>query len=98
MAMRNPVGRANYQPNSHGEGPRESPTSRLSASSRRGTGTEGAARPESFAGSLQPSKAPLLARPARNSVTSPSALTFELSKVEIPAIRERMVSHPSEHR
>jgi catalase len=25
MAMRNPVGRANYQPNSFGEGPRESP-------------------------------------------------------------------------
>ena len=26
MAMRNPVGRANYQPNSFGEGPRESPS------------------------------------------------------------------------
>jgi catalase len=26
MAMRNPVGRTNYQPNSRGEGPRESPT------------------------------------------------------------------------
>jgi len=25
MAMRNPVGRTNYQPNSFGEGPRESP-------------------------------------------------------------------------
>ncbi len=25
MAMRNPVGRVNYQPNSWGEGPRESP-------------------------------------------------------------------------
>jgi catalase len=49
MAMRNPVGRSNYQPNSHGEGPRESPALGYRHFPSEEQGQKLRLRPESFA-------------------------------------------------
>jgi len=93
MAMRNPVGRVNYQPNSFGEGPRESPQRGFRSFAGTEEGQKIRLRAESFADHYSQ------ARQFFNSQTAPEqrhiamALTFELSKVETPAIRERMVSH-----
>ncbi|MCO5156744.1 MAG: catalase [Aquamicrobium sp.] len=93
MAMRNPVGRANYQPNSWGEGPRESPERGFRSFPDAVEGPKVRLRAESFADHYSQ------ARQFYRSQTVPEqrhiamALTFELSKVETPAIRERMVAH-----
>ena len=93
MAMRNPVGRVNYQPNSFDEGPRESPERGFRSFADVTDGPKQRLRAESFADHYSQ------ARQFFNSQTTPeqrhiaAALTFELSKVETPAIRERMISH-----
>ncbi|WP_095091510.1 catalase [Mesorhizobium sophorae] len=93
MAMRNPVGRANYQPNSFGEGPRESPERGFRSFADAEEGQKIRLRPESFsdhysqAGQFFNSQTPTEQRHIA------MALTFELSKVEMPVIRERMVAH-----
>ncbi|MGN6303562.1 MAG: catalase [Mesorhizobium sp.] len=93
MAMRNPVGRVNYEPNSFGEGPRESPQQGFRSFAEAEEGQKVRLRAESFADHYSQ------ARLFFNSQTPPEqrhiamALTFELSKVETPVIRERMVSH-----
>ncbi|RWC26024.1 MAG: catalase [Mesorhizobium sp.] len=93
MAMRNPVGRANYQPNSFGVGPRESPERGFRSFADGEEGQKLRLRPESFADHYSQ------ASQFFNSQTPPEqrhiaqALTFELSKVETPAIRERMIAH-----
>jgi catalase len=93
MAMRNPVGRVNYQPNSFGEGPRESPERGFRSFADAEGGQKVRLRAESFADHYSQ------ARQFFNSQTAPEqrhiamALTFELSKVETVAIRERMVAH-----
>jgi len=93
MAMRNPAGRANYQPNSFGEGPRESPDRGFRSFNEQEAGPKVRLRPESFADHYSQ------ARMFYRSQTPPEqrhiamALTFELSKVETPQIRERIVSH-----
>jgi len=93
MAMRNPVGRVNYQPNSFGEGPRESPERGFRSFAEGEEGQKVRLRAESFADHYSQ------ARQFFNSQTAPEqrhiamALTFELSKVETVAIRERMVAH-----
>ncbi|MFS2155014.1 MULTISPECIES: catalase C [unclassified Rhizobium] len=93
MAMRNPVGRANYQPNSHGEGPRESPTRGYRHLAAEEQGQKVRARPESFADHYSQARQFFISQTGAEQRHIASALTFELSKVEIPAIRERMVSH-----
>jgi catalase len=93
MAMRNPVGRVNYQPNSFGEGPRESPERGFRSFAEAEEGQKVRLRAESFADHYSQ------ARQFFNSQTAPEqkhiamALTFELSKVETTVIRERMVAH-----
>ena len=93
MAMRNPVGRVNYQPNSFGDGPRESPIRGFRSFPAAEEGQKVRLRAASFADHYSQ------ARQFFNSQTSPEqrhiamALTFELSKVETPVIRERMISH-----
>ncbi|MBB6469885.1 catalase [Aminobacter lissarensis] len=93
MAMRNPVGRVNYQPNSFGEGPRESPRQGFRSFADAEEGQKVRLRAESFADHYSQ------ARQFFHSQTDPEqrhiamALTFELSKVETPVIRERMVAH-----
>lgn len=93
MAMRNPAGRANYQPNSLGEGPREDPSRGGRTLREPIDAPKARLRPESFADHYSQ------ARQFFNSQTGPEqkhiamALTFELSKCENPVIRERMVAH-----
>ncbi|RVB23121.1 catalase, partial [Mesorhizobium sp. M7A.F.Ca.CA.004.05.1.1] len=93
MAMRNPAGRANYEPNSWGLGPREDPQRGFRSFADAEQGQKVRLRAESFADHYSQ------ARQFFNSQTPPEqrhiamALTFELSKVQAPAIRERMVSH-----
>lgn len=93
MAMRNPVGRTNYQPNSHGEGPRESPSRGYRHFPAEEQGTKARLRPESFADHYSQARQFYISQTGAEQRHIASALTFELSKVEMPAIRERMVSH-----
>ena len=96
MAMRNPKGRANYEPNSWGPegGPRENPTRGFRSFAHQVEGTKVARALGKLRRSLQPGPA-VLHQPDRRSSRSiiGDALVFELSKVERPDIRERMVSH-----
>ena len=98
MQMLQPKGRANYEPNSlgeHGEvaGPRECPASGFTSFPEPMQGEKLRVRPESFADHY--SQARLFFRsldPAEQAHLA-SAIVFELSKVAIPAIRERMLGN-----
>ncbi len=93
MAMRNPVGRVNYQPNSWGEGPRESPERGFRSFAGAEEGPKLRIRPESFADHYSQARLFFISQtpPEQNHIAA--ALVFELSKVKTPVIRERMVSH-----
>jgi catalase len=93
MAMRNPVGRANYQPNSFGEGPRESPQRGFTPFAEVEQGAKRRLRAESFADHYSQARQFFISQTMGEQTHIAAALTFELSKVKIPAIRERMVSH-----
>ncbi|MFC3074633.1 catalase C [Shinella pollutisoli] len=93
MAMRNPVGRANYQPNSWGEGPRESPADGFPHFPAEEQGRKARLRPESFADHYSQARQFYISQTPPEQRHIAAALTFELSKVETPVIRERMVSH-----
>ena len=96
MAMRNPKGRVNYEPNSWGASRRAARVAGegLPVLPGAGGGPEAARPLRDLRRPLQPGAA-VLHQPDRRSSrgTSPTRLTFELSKVETPAIRARMVSH-----
>lgn len=99
MAMSNPKGRVNYEPNSWGEntgadaGPRENPERGFKSYAEKIEGTKLRARPESFAdhysqaGQFYRSQTPVEQTHMGN------ALVFELSKVQRATIRERMIGH-----
>ena len=93
----NPKGRANYEPNSWG-GDRRPARSRRTAASQSFPAEEQGAKLRVRAGDLrrplQPGAA-VLHQPDRRSSRRhiADAFIFELSKVETPAIRARMVSH-----
>jgi catalase len=93
MAMRNPVGRANYQPNSFGEGPRESPERGFTSFAEAETGAKRRLRAESFADHYSQARQFFISQTRGEQHHIAAALTFELSKVTTPVIRERMVSH-----
>jgi catalase len=93
MAMRNPVGRANYEPNSFGEGPRESPERGFRSFPETLTGEKRRIRPESFADHYSQARLFFISQTPVEQEHIAAALTFELSKVKTPVIRERMVSH-----
>ena len=93
MAMRNPVGRVNYQPNSWGEGPRESPVKGFRHFPAEEQGPKARLRPESFADHYSQARQFYISQTPPEQRHIANALTFELSKVETPVIRERMVSH-----
>src|SRR6185369_12826738 len=93
MAMRNPVGRANYEPNSFGEGPRESPERGFRPFPETLTGEKRRIRPESFADHYSQARLFFISQTPVEQEHIAAALTFELSKVKTPVIRERMVSH-----
>ncbi|SCX92378.1 catalase C [Rhizobium sp. NFACC06-2] len=93
MAMRNPTGRANYQPNSFGEGSRESPSRGFQHFPVEEQGAKARLRPESFADHYSQARQFYISQTPPEQRHIASALTFELSKVETPVIRERMVAH-----
>lgn len=93
MAMRNPVGRANYEPNSFGEGPRESPQRGFTPFADIEQGAKRRLRAESFADHYSQARQFFISQTMGEQTHIAAALTFELSKVKTPVIRERMVSH-----
>ncbi|MEJ6781004.1 catalase [Aminobacter sp. Piv2-1] len=93
MAMRNPVGRVNYQPNSFGEGPRESPQRGFRSFPEAMDGQKVRLRAASFADHYSQARQFFNSQAAPEQKHIGMALTFELSKVETPVIRERMISH-----
>lgn len=93
MAVRNPAGRANYQPNSFGEGPRELPMRGFQHFPAEEQGPKARLRPESFADHYSQARQFYISQTPPEQRHIASALTFELSKVETPVIRERMVAH-----
>jgi catalase len=96
MAMKNPVGRANYEPNSwSGEerGPRESPEHGFHSLPVEETGAKLRIRSESFADHYSQARQFYISQTPVEQGHIANALTFELSKVETPAIRRRVVAH-----
>jgi len=93
MAMRNPVGHVNYQPNSFGVGPRESPKRGFTPFPDVEQGAKRRLRAESFADHYSQARQFFISQTRGEQQHIAAALTFELSKVKTPVIRERMVSH-----
>jgi predicted outer membrane protein len=93
MAMQNPTGRANYQPNSFGLGPRESPERGFLPFADVEEGPKRRLRAESFADHYSQARQFYISQTEGEQHHIAAALTFELSKVKTPVIRERMVSH-----
>ncbi|QPC91587.1 catalase [Mesorhizobium sp. INR15] len=93
MAMRNPVGRANYQPNSWEDGPRESPSKGFRSFVEVETGPKARLRSETFADHYSQARQFYISQQPVEQGHIAAALTFELSKVQTPVIRERIVSH-----
>jgi catalase len=93
MAMTNPKGRVNYEPNSWGVGPRENPRKGFVTYPAQESGPKLRLRPESFADHYSQARQFYISQTVNEQGHIADALIFELSKVENPAIRERMVSH-----
>ena len=96
MAMVNPKGRANYEPNSWpGEmgGPRESPDHGFVSHQADEQGQKIRIRAEAFADHYSQARQFYIIQTTTEQRHIAAAFVFELSKVENPAIRARMVSH-----
>ncbi|MDZ4319527.1 MAG: catalase, partial [Phenylobacterium sp.] len=95
MAMRNPVGRANYEPNSWGEqgGSRESPERGYPHFAAAESGETRQIRAETFADHYSQARQFFISQTPIEQKHMGDALVFELSKVERLDIRERMVGH-----
>jgi catalase len=96
MAMHNPKGRANYEPNSWGPelgGPREDPERGFRSHEQPVEGVKVRARSETFADHYSQARQFFVSQTPIEQKHIADALTFELSKVETPRIRERMVAH-----
>lgn len=96
MAMRNPVGRVNYEPNSWGAtqgGPREDPVRGFTSFAEAPDGPKQRVRSESFADHYSQARQFFVSQTPIEQKHIGDALVFELSKVERPDIRSRTVSH-----
>jgi catalase len=94
MAMRNPVGRANYEPNSwQAGGPREDPERGFRSFAAEESGPKMRLRPESFADHYSQARQFYVSQTPIEQKHMGDALVFELSKCERPDIRSRVVSH-----
>jgi catalase len=95
MAMRNPKGRVNYEPNSWGDGggPRESPAAGFKTFPQAAQGAKVRARPDTFADHYSQARQFYISQAPIEQTHIANALVFELSKVEREDIRSRMVSH-----
>src|ERR1700722_16096115 len=95
MAMFNPQGRANYEPNSWGAegGPRESHEIGFRSFPAEEKGRKVRQRSESFADHYSQARQFYVSQTKVEQGHIAEALIFELSKVQKLAIRERLVSH-----
>jgi catalase len=95
MAMMNPKGRANYEPNSWGAqgGPRENPARGFTSFAEDAEGPKQRVRSESFADHYSQARQFFISQTPPEQAHLANALVFELSKVERPDIRARLVSH-----
>jgi len=96
MAMVNPIGRANYEPNSWGGaagGPREDHETGFRSFPATEAGPKVRERSESFADHYSQARQFYVSQTEVEQGHIADALIFELSKVERPAIRTRVVSH-----
>jgi catalase len=99
MAMANPIGRANYEPNSWNDegggadgGPREDPDRGFTTFVETVAGDTRRVRAESFADHFSQARQFYLSQTDIEQRHITDALVFELSKVETPRIRERVVA------
>ena len=96
MSMRNPTGRANYEPNSWGGaqgGPRESPEAGFSSYPEEITGEKRRMRSETFADHYSQARQFYVSQTEAEQTHIGNAFVFELSKVETLAIRSKIVGH-----
>ncbi len=95
MAMHNPTGRANYEPNSWGAegGPREDPKRGFTSYAMQIDGAKQRVRSETFADHYSQARQFYISQTPIEQKHIADALVFELSKVEREEIRGRMVSH-----
>ncbi len=96
MAFYNPKGRANYEPNSWGGalgGPREAPGRGFHSFPAPEAGDKLRQRGELFSDHYSQARQFYVSQTPDEQAHIKDAFTFELSKVETPAIRARMVSH-----
>ena len=101
MAMHNPKGRANYEPNSWGmgdgaeeeRGPRASPEIGFQSYPAEISGPKVRVRSETFADHYSQARQFFISQTPVEQTHMANALTFELSKVERMDIRKRMVGH-----
>lgn len=96
MAMHGPKGRANYEPNSWGGaagGPREDPRRGYRTFPEELSGEKLRIRGELFADHYSQARQFFVSQTAVEQTHIKDAFVFELSKVETPAIRARVVSH-----
>ncbi|MET0248691.1 MAG: catalase [Sphingobium sp.] len=92
MAMRNPTGRVNYEPNSWG-GPRENPKTGYKHFAEQVSGDKQQIRPERFADHYSQARQFFISQTQIEQKHIGDALTFELSKCERVDIREKIVGH-----
>lgn len=95
MAMHNPKGRVNYEPNSWGDaaGPREAPDRGFRSFAEHVDGEALRARSETFSDHYSQARQFFLSQTPNEQKHIKDALVFELSKVEREDIRARVVSH-----
>jgi catalase len=96
MAMKNPVGRANYEPNSFTgkeRGPRADPQRGFHSFPAENEGPRRRLRAGSFADHYSQARQFYVSQTKVEQGHIADAVVFELSKVDVPAIRERMVAH-----
>src|SRR5689334_14204214 len=92
MAFHNPKGRVNYEPNSWGGsagGPREAPETGFTSYPAEEQGQKQRVRSETFADHYSQARQFYLSQTPIEQTHIAAAFTFELSKVETPAIRAR---------
>ncbi|MDZ4692710.1 catalase [Terricaulis sp.] len=95
MAITNPKGRVNYEPNSWGTelgGPRENRVRGFRSHEQEVQGTKVRARSETFADHFSQARQFFISQTPIEQKHIVDALVFELSKVETPRIRERTVA------
>ena len=96
MAMHNPTGRVNYEPNSWTDqplNPRESPEEGYQSHPAHEEGPKVRVRSGTFADHYSQARQFYISQTPVEQTHIADAFTFELGKVQTPAIRTRMVSH-----